>query len=95
MPDTIVLEGEIDQQYPDDYLDPFFADVIEQMGKSVTLDIAELDYINSLGIKCLVTFIVKRKANSKVFIKTNKSKSWQRMALKIIKSLDERNIIIE
>ncbi len=89
--DTVVLKGEINDINPDIFLSPFFDKILKSMGSTLTIDVSDLDFINSSGIKSLVVFIMKR-PSSKIIIQSDTSKSWQKTSLKILQSLDEKNI---
>ena len=89
---TIYLKGEIDSVEPGEYLTPFFTSVIEQMNDAVVCDLTELEFINSSGIKCIVSFILERDFESKVTFKLDVSKSWQLKTMEVIQSLDEEKI---
>lgn len=93
--DTVVLKGEIDVQDPGIILNPFFNKVLTQMDNSVRIDITELDFLNSSGIKVFVSFIMKKQPDAKVIIKVDKSKTWQMTSVEVVQSLDENNIILE
>ena len=93
--DCVVLQGEIDQNDPDVFLDPFFKKVCEQMGESITLDITRLNFLNSAAISCLLEFIMNRKPRTRVTIKVDKSKGWQRYSINVVQALDADNIILE
>ncbi len=64
------------------------------MEDKVTLDFSELEFINSSGIKCIVSFILEKDESSKVIFLIDSSKSWQEKTLEVIQSLDEDNIEI-
>lgn len=91
--DNIVyLEGEIDQTDPDRFLVPFFKNIILQMEEMVYIDVRKLEYLNSAGIECILEFIINRKPGTKIVIKIDKLKNWQKGAVDVIKSLDEKHI---
>ena len=92
--DKVVLKGEIDQAKPGEFLNPFFENVISQMNDSVILDVQELEFMNSSGLKAIITFVMNRKKDSKLIIKVDMDKTWQKTSLKVVASLDS-NIIIE
>lgn len=61
--DTIRFSGEIDHADPSEFLAPFFGDVVTQASGSgmsqIKIDIRELKFINSSGVKSFVLFLVK------------------------------------
>ena len=89
---TVFFMGEIDSSDPSIYLIPFFDKVLEQMDSVVTLDVTALEFINSSGIKCFVSFILEKEPNSKVIFLIDDTKSWQEKTLEVIQSLDEEHI---
>ncbi|MBN2444423.1 MAG: hypothetical protein JXJ04_23875, partial [Spirochaetales bacterium] len=91
----VVIEGDIDQDNPALYLQSFFNTVISHLHDLFILDITNLEYINSAGIKCIIGFLKEREPGSKVVIKSDKKKTWQRHSINILKSLDEKNISID
>jgi len=93
--DTALFEGEIDMQNPSDFLNPFFEDIASQMTKTVRLDFTLLEYLNSSGIKCIVSFVLSRPDNSQVIFVVDNNKSWQKTSFEVIQSLDEENISIQ
>jgi anti-anti-sigma regulatory factor len=93
--DTVILTGEIDDRYPQEFLDPFFDRVIAKMAEEVTIDIRELNFINSSGIKSLVNFLLKRKPKSKITILSSIQERWQSTSLSLLQNLDCENIIIK
>ncbi|MBN2536332.1 MAG: anti-sigma factor antagonist [Spirochaetales bacterium] len=93
--DTVVLEGEIDQSNPETFLEPFFKKASSLMTTFVYIDITGLEFLNSAGIKCILDFLMKRKSNSRVIIRTDRKKTWQRTAIDVIQSLDKENILLE
>ena len=97
---TIFLTGKIEQLNPNEFLDPFFEMVISKMGDSVInegliLDVRQLNFMNSSGLRAILSFIMKRKGNIKLSIKIDNSKTWQRTSLKIAAKLDPAVVIIE
>ena len=92
--DTAYFSGEIDTVDSNKFLTPFFKKIINQMGESVTLDFSKLEFINSPGLKCIVSFILERNPSSIVTFIVDKTKNWQRKSLEVIQSLDEDKILI-
>ena len=92
--DIVTIRGEINQEKPENFLDPFFDCVISQMGDKLVLDLRELRFLNSSGIKAIISFMLKRKTGSNVIMKANHASSWQRTSLKVLASLDD-NISLE
>jgi hypothetical protein len=93
--DIVIITGEIDDRYPQKFLDPFFEKVLDKMKDQVTIDIRELNFINSSGIKSLVNFLIKRKANTKITILSSTQERWQSTSLSLLQNLDKDNIIIK
>jgi len=89
---TVILEGDIDQNQPEDFLKPFFNQISSREYESLTIDISNLEFLNSAGIKCLLDFLSSRIPQSKVTIKTDQKKTWQRNSMTVIQSIDEKNI---
>jgi hypothetical protein len=92
---TVSLNGEIDDKFPQKILDPFFDKVLERMEKQVTIDIRGLNFINSSGIKSLVNFLLKKRPNSKITILSSLQERWQTTSLSLLQSLDKTNIMIK
>ncbi len=92
---TATLSGEIDMQTPGDYLNPFFKEVIQQMDGDVRLDFTCLEYLNSSGIKCIVSFVLSKPDDHRITFIVDKKKSWQKTSFEVIQSLDEDNIFIQ
>ena len=92
---TVVLEGDIDHNDPEVFINPFFKKVLSQKFKFIIIDIKNLEFLNSAGIKCLLDFLKAKPPNSKVLIKTDMKKTWQRKSMVVIQSIDEDNISLE
>lgn len=58
----LYISGIITSQKPGEFLDPYFTDFNEKAAKSglkeITVDIRELSYLNSAGIRSLVDWIL-------------------------------------
>lgn len=93
--DTLYLKGEIDDLDPGQFLTDFFETAKEQMDHLVKIDFTELEFLNSSGIKCIVTFVMDKNPDSKIVFITDNTKTWQKTSLEVIQSLDEENILIE
>lgn len=93
--DTLYLKGEIDDVDPGVFLTEFFELAKSQMDQVIKIDFTELDFLNSSGIKCIVTFVMDKNPNSKIVFITDSTKTWQKTSLEVIQSLDEENISIE
>lgn len=93
--DTAVLKGEIDDAEPGIFLTPFFNKIKTQMGNRVKLDFSLLEFLNSSGIKCIVSFVMGKHPGTQVIFVTDPGKTWQKTSLEVIQSLDEDNIFIE
>ena len=93
--DTIYLKGEIDDVDPGVILTPFFDLAKDQMDDIIRIDFTGLEFLNSSGIKCIVSFVMDKKPGSKITFITDQGKTWQKTSLEVIQSLDEDNISIE
>jgi len=93
--DIVVLKGDIDQNKPEVFLEPFFRTIREQMGDALTLDLKNLNFFNSSAISCLVDFLMYRQPNTKITILIDKSRFWQKMLIEVVQSIDEENIQVE
>ncbi|MFH2091925.1 MAG: hypothetical protein ABIJ31_06145 [Pseudomonadota bacterium] len=93
--DTIFLKGEIDDLDPGLFLTDFFEQAKEQMDQIIKINFTELEFLNSSGIKCIVSFVMDKNPDSKIVFITDRSKTWQKTSLEVIQSLDEDNIAIE
>ena len=91
---TIRLCGQIDQVNPGEFLDPFFEKVLKEMGDNLVIDFSELDFMNSNGIKSIVTFIMSRKKGTKVNLQVDPGRIWQKTSLKVVASLDPELISV-
>lgn len=87
--------GEIDASDPGIFLTPFFRSIIEQMGQTIAFDFTQLDFLNSSGIKCIVSFVMEKDPDAHVTFYIDSHKTWQRKSLEVIQSLDEDSITIE
>jgi anti-anti-sigma factor len=92
---TIVLEGEIDHNDPELFIKPFFDKLLLQNYDLLIIDIKNLEYLNSSGIKCLLDFIKAKPRNAKIRIKIDMKKKWQYKSMVVIQSIDEKNISLE
>ncbi len=93
--DTAVISGEIDDADPGLFLTPFFDKIKNQMDDVIRLDFTRLDFLNSSGIKCIVSFVMDKNPGTRVVFVTAPDKTWQKTSLEVIQSLDEDNISIE
>ncbi|MCP3873144.1 MAG: hypothetical protein GY699_08330 [Desulfobacteraceae bacterium] len=74
---------------------PIFETVKEQMDQMVKIDLTKLEYLNSSGIKSIVSFVMGKDPKYKIIFIADSGKIWQKTSLEVIKSLDENNIVIE
>lgn len=62
---SLKFKGEIDMREPDRVLDPFFEAIhtsaLKHCIKIIEMDFRELVFLNSSGIKCLITWLIKLK----------------------------------
>ncbi len=93
--DTIYLKGEIDDVDPGIILTPFFDRAKDEMDEIIRIDFTGLEFLNSSGIKCIVSFVMDKKPGSRITFVTDRGKTWQKTSLEVIQSLDEENISIE
>lgn len=92
---TVVLQGEIDQNKPEIFLEPFFNEVNKQMEDQVIIDLLELNFFNSAAIGCLIDFLINRRPGSLVTMKIDKSRFWQKILMDVVQSIDKDSIRIE
>jgi hypothetical protein len=92
---TVILEGDIDHNDPEIFIRPFFNKVLSNIRELVIIDMRNLEFLNSSGIKCLLDFIKSKPQGAKVIIKTDKKKTWQRKSMTVLQSLDKDNITLE
>jgi hypothetical protein len=93
--ETIYLKGEIDDVDPGVFLTPFFDLAKDQMDSVIRIDFTGLEFLNSSGIKCIVSFVMDKKPGANIIFVTDRDKTWQKTSLEVIQSLDEDNISIE
>jgi hypothetical protein len=92
---TVILEGDIDHNDPEVFIKPFFKKVLSHIHELLIIDMKNLEFLNSAGIKCLLDFLKSKPPNSKVIIKTDRKKTWQRKSMAVLQSLDKDNISLE
>ncbi len=92
--DVLFFAGEIDCVDPSKYLTPFFKNVLENISSVITLNFENLEFINSSGIKCIVSFILEKDQETRAVFVIDPDKTWQIKTLEIVQSLDEDNIEI-
>ncbi|MBN2443375.1 MAG: hypothetical protein JXJ04_18585 [Spirochaetales bacterium] len=90
----IVMKGEVNQEKPELFLTPFFKKVIAEMDRDIILDLTQLEFLNSSGIKPIIGFLIMRDPGYRVKIKTSPTTTWQRTSLKVLAELDD-NIVLE
>ena len=73
---TLFLKGEIDDVDPAGFLTPFFTTAKQQMDQVVQLDFRDLEFLNSSGIKCIVSFVMDKKPGASIVFITDSSKTW-------------------
>ncbi len=64
-------------------------DVAEQNPETITLDLKELEFLNSSGISMLSKFVIsiRKKKNSSIAVKGSKNFAWQGKSLKNLQRL--------
>jgi len=92
---VVYFKGDFDLLDNQNFLDPFFKEVIKQMSDKITFDLSETTFMNSRVINSFVSFFLNRKSGSKVILKVNKLTPWQKTSVKILAKLDPNKIIIE
>lgn len=93
--DTIYFKGEFDLLDNQNFLDPIFKRVIDEMPDKIIFDLTETTFMNSRVINSFVSFFLNRKIGSKVILRVNKLTPWQKTSVKILAKLDPANITIE
>ena len=100
----IFFSGAIDDKNPEEYLSPFFNEVNTKMistkFKNLDLDLKELTFLNSSGIKCfvqLVTQMMKIPLENRYHLKMkiDSNSQWQNTSFSLLKSVSKDFIIIE
>ncbi|MBN1697986.1 MAG: hypothetical protein JW881_10770 [Spirochaetales bacterium] len=89
---TIMLEGDIDQNDPEEFIVPFFKKAASIHYDSYIIDITNLEYINSTGVKCLIEFLKSLIPLSKVIFRTDQKKPWQQKSMGAIQAIDKDHI---
>ena len=99
--DTVFISGTIDVPKPGEFMLPFLEEVhnniISKKIKKVEADLQKLEFLNSSGIKELVSWLLKLEELSNEQIYTivfiyNPSISWQEMSLKTLILLNEEQV---
>ena len=88
--DTLVIAGSIDNRDPGKYLNPYFSqlhnDIVDSGIKEIKVDLTQLTFLNSSGIKEFVEWIMKieqlqeNKQYNLVFL-TNSELLWQESSI--------------
>jgi len=100
----IIFRGTIEDKNPSPYLTPFFNDVhnkmIESFSKYVELDVRDLTFLNSSGIRCFiqwVTQIPKTLIDKRYHLKIKISKSllWQESSFNLFKTIEPNFISVD
>ena len=72
--------------WPDDYntISEAIAKIVDQAPPILTLDLRELEYLNSSGISMLTSFIinVRKKGTTQLVVKGSKEFPWQNYSLR-------------
>ncbi|HOV15243.1 MAG TPA: hypothetical protein PK771_13220 [Spirochaetota bacterium] len=101
---TISFSGAIDDKNPEDYLLPFFIKVhekiVETNTKYLNLNLKELTFLNSSGIKCfvqLVSLMLKLPEDKRynLKMKIDASSQWQNTSFSLLKTVNKEHIVIE
>jgi hypothetical protein len=90
----IVMKGEVNQEKPELFLTPLFKKVLAEMDQDIILDLRQLEFLNSSGIKPIIGFLIMRDPGYRVKIITAQNTTWQRTSLKVLAGLDD-NIVLE
>ncbi|MBN2533320.1 MAG: hypothetical protein JXB88_10530 [Spirochaetales bacterium] len=91
----IILEGDIDHNDPEVFIKPFLEKILSNIPELLIIDIRNLEFLNSSGIKCLLDFLKAKPPHYKVIVRTDKKKTWQHKSMTVIQSLDKDNIYLE
>ncbi|MBN1411159.1 MAG: anti-sigma factor antagonist [Spirochaetales bacterium] len=102
--DMVVIKGEIDHMNPKEFMEDFLNSVhneaVNTGMKKVKVDIGDLTFLNSSGIKELLKWIIKLsqldtdKRYSIVFL-YNPEVTWQPLSLEMLVKLAPQNIILQ
>jgi len=88
---NVFIEGTVDLPDPGIVLNPYFEDfhnaIMERGSREVKINIDELEYINSSGIKSIIRYVMKilslpPEKQYKVKIAYNSEKDWQQSSFK-------------
>lgn len=90
--ERVILKGEIDQNDPGLFLDPFFDDLYNQISEKLEIDIRKLNYFNSAAISSFLSFLIKAKKKAVITILIDRNKMWQRVSMDVVRSIDEARI---
>lgn len=97
--DTIVFKGSIDCPAPGTFLNPFFKDLNKQIVssamKAVKVDLTNLNFLNSSGIKEFVDWVMGLSALSEaeqytIEIVTNPDQIWQESSISTLVYLNTK-----
>lgn len=84
----ILIRGIVEQAEPREFLVPFFKHILDNPVEGLTMDVIDLELMNSSGITCLAQFICGLKdIEHPVTIRIDMKKPWQKTSLRLISSL--------
>jgi hypothetical protein len=88
---TITFQGSLRLGGMDEYapIVELLNEAAKQEAETITLDLKELEFLNSSGISMLSKFVinVRKQKNSAIFVKGSKDISWQGKSLKNLQRL--------
>jgi hypothetical protein len=102
--ETIVLSGSIDMVRSDEFLKPFFEtvthNILKHKLKAVKVNVKELMYINSSGIKEISAWILMQKdladdQKFKIIFQCDLTKEWQERTFTVMVWLNQEAVVIE
>mgnify|MGYP001370578118 CR=1 FL=1 len=100
----VIFKGTIEDKNPAPYLTPLFNDihtkVVESYTKLVELDVRDLTFLNSSGIRCFIQWVAQIPKTPKdkryhLKIKISKHILWQENSFNLFKSIEPHHISID
>ena len=90
----LTILGQVDGQDAYEQMEPLLSPIAQKVTDIFYLNVVELEFMNSSGIKALVTFVLGRKQPSKIVIEYDPDKLWQSTSFSVISSLDPDNVTL-
>lgn len=86
---TLVWSGSCDMRHPSEVLEPFLKEFAKELkGRSLTIDLRSLDYMNSAAQSPILQFLKNMKQEGiATRVLYNGQREWQRISYRCIKSL--------